>query len=72
MRSIVLATVAAFALSTPLALSAKAEDTTVIKKENGFGDKTVIKKKEPSSTTVIKKEEPRVDKKVIIDHGGGS
>lgn len=65
MRSIVLATAAALILSTQLVASAKAEDTTVIKKDNDAGE----------STTVIKKHEDRpfvavpstqTEKKVII------
>ena len=58
MRAIMLAITAAFILSVPMAAAVKAEDTTVIKKDDdGVRTKTIIKKKE----------EPRdVDKKVII------
>ena len=64
-RTLILATTAALILSAPIVTSAQAEDTTVIKKDDGLGrSKTIIKKDEPS-TTVIKKREP-ADKKVII------
>jgi hypothetical protein len=57
MRAIMLAIMAAFIISVPMAAAVKAEDTTVIKKDvDGDRSKTVIKKKE----------EPREDKKVII------
>jgi hypothetical protein len=59
MRAIMLATVAAFIMSVPMAAAVKAEDTTIIKKDSD-GDR---------SKTIIKKDEPRdrdVDKKVII------
>lgn len=61
MRKVLLATVAtAIVMSVPMASIVKAEDTTVIKKENDNGDRT---------KTVIKKDEP-TEKKVIIkkDH----
>lgn len=57
MRKLILTTLAAsFALSVPLAATVKAEDTTIIRKDDD-GDR---------SKTVIKKEEPREEKKVII------
>jgi len=58
MRAIMLAITAAFILSVPMAAAVKAEDTTIIKKnDDGVRTKTIIKKKE----------EPRdVDKKIII------
>jgi hypothetical protein len=43
MRKLILATVAAASLAVPLATTVRAEDTTVIKK-NDEGDKTIIKK----------------------------
>ena len=42
MRKLILATVAVGLLAAPLATAVRAEDTTVIKKNDG--DKTVIKK----------------------------
>jgi hypothetical protein len=62
MRKLLLATVAtAIVMSVPMASIVKAEDTTVIKKDNDDGDRT---------KTVIKKDEPSEQKKVIIkkDH----
>jgi len=57
MRKLILALSAiGFTLSVPLAAAVKAEDTTVIRKDDG----------DTSSKTVIKKEEPFANKKVII------
>ncbi len=64
MRKFVVAAIAAgfatLALSAPL----RAEDTTVIRKDDGLGDhKTIIKKHEDHTFTA-----PRSEKKVIIEH----
>jgi hypothetical protein len=62
MRKLLLASVAtAIVMSVPMASIVKADDTTIIKKENDDGDRT---------KTVIKKDEPSEQKKVIIkkDH----
>jgi len=57
MRKLILAASAlSIVMAVPLATIAKAEDTTVIKKDYPDGD----------SKTVIKKDEPSSEKKVII------
>jgi adenine/guanine phosphoribosyltransferase-like PRPP-binding protein len=59
MRTLLLAAAAALVLSVQMAPLAKAEETTVIKKETPYGD----------SKTVIKKHDgPFEEKKVIIHH----
>lgn len=58
MRAIMLATAAAILMSVPMATAVKAEDTTVIRKDND-GDRT---------KTIIKKEEPRYEEKKVIIH----
>jgi len=63
MRTLVLATAAALAMSAQLVATAKAEDTTVIKKNNDAGQTTVIKKREESKPFLA---EPSTEKKVII------
>jgi hypothetical protein len=59
MRKVLLATVAtAIVMSVPMASIVKAEDTTVIKKDNDADrTKTVIKKDEPSEKKVIIKKD---------------
>jgi hypothetical protein len=59
MRALVLAAAAAVVLSVQVASTAKAEDTTVIKKDTPYGD---------SKTVIKKKDQPFEDKKVIIHH----
>lgn len=69
MRTIIFATLATFIVSAPLAVSVKAEETTIIKKDDGVDrSKTVIKKDGDlgRSKTVIKKDGPVEEKKVII------
>ena len=44
MRKLILATVAAVIVTAPMTVAVKAEDTTIIKKDNDTGDKTVVKK----------------------------
>jgi hypothetical protein len=56
MRLLMLATAAAILLTGSMAPPVHAEDTTVIKKDDGFGP----------NKTIIKKDEPTTDKKVII------
>lgn len=59
MRILMLAAAAALVLSVQIVPSAKAEDTTVIKRDTPYGD----------SKTVIKKDYgPAEEKKVIIHH----
>ena len=58
MRKVILATVAAIiVMCVPLAATVRAEDTTVIKKENSDGDR---------STTVIKKHDEDRDRGAVI------
>lgn len=61
MRLLMLATAAAILLSGSMAPPVHAEDTTVIKKDDGLGNsKTIIKKDEPTTTdktVIIKKED---------------
>ena len=58
MRIMAFAIAAAFALSVPAAVPAKAEDTTVIKKHRDFDN-------DRANVIIKKNEEPR-DKKVFI------
>jgi hypothetical protein len=58
MRILALAIAAIFVLSVPASIPAKAEDTTVIKKNRDFDN-------DRAKVIIKKKEEPR-DKKVII------
>lgn len=58
MRILAFAIAAAFALSVPAAIPAKAEDTTVIKKHRDYDN-------DHAKVIIKKKEEPR-DKKVIM------
>jgi hypothetical protein len=60
MRKVLFATLAtAIVMIVPMASIVRAEDTTVIKKDNDYGDrtKTVIKKDEPSEKKVIIKKD---------------
>jgi len=57
MRKLILATMAAALLAAPMATAVRAEDTTVIKR-NDQGDKTIIKKRdEPALLPVPRTEE---------------
>jgi hypothetical protein len=58
MRILALVIAAIFALSVPVSIPAKAEDTTIIKKHRDFDN-------DRAKVIIKKKEEPR-DKKVII------
>jgi hypothetical protein len=61
MRKFILPLVAAAIAGAPLATIVKAEETTVIKRDDGMGDhRTVIKKHEDRMVA------PREEKKVII------
>jgi hypothetical protein len=61
MRKFILPLVAAAIVGAPLATIVKAEETTVIKRDDGMGDhRTVIKKHEDRMVA------PREEKKVII------
>ena len=58
MRLLMLATAAAILFTGSMAPPVHAEDTTIIKKSDGFGDsKTIIKKDEPTDKKVIIKKE---------------
>ena len=47
MRKLILATVIAIPVTrADMAVAVKAEDTTIIEKDNDTGDKTVVKKRE--------------------------
>ena len=62
MRKLILATVAAVIVGAPLASAVKAEDTTVIRKDEPERDKTVIKKKEDVNVLPV----PHREEKTII------
>jgi xanthine dehydrogenase iron-sulfur cluster and FAD-binding subunit A len=64
MRKLIVAATAAIIASAALAAPVKADETTVIRKDDGMGDhKTIIKKHEDRTFIA-----PREEKKVIIDH----
>lgn len=46
MRKLIFATLAAVIVTAPIASVVKAEDTTVIKKDDGDSSKTIIKKRD--------------------------
>jgi hypothetical protein len=62
MRKLILATVAAVIVGAPLASAVKAEDTTVIRKDEPDRDTTVIKKKEDVNVLPV----PHREEKTII------
>jgi hypothetical protein len=64
MRKLILVAIAAGIMSVPVAASVKAEDTTVIHKDDGYGNRKTIIKKHDDRTYVA----PREEKKVIIHH----
>ena len=66
MRTMILAAGAALILSTQIATFAKAEDTTVIRRDHPVGETTVIKKRE--GVDVLPVPHAREEKKVIIHH----
>jgi hypothetical protein len=61
---LILVALAAGIMSVPIAASVKAEDTTVIHKDDGYGSRKTIIKKHDDRTYVA----PREEKKVIIHH----
>ncbi len=64
MRKLIVAVTTAVIASAALAAPVKADETTVIRKDDGMGDhKTIIKKHEDRGFIA-----PREEKKVIIDH----
>jgi P pilus assembly chaperone PapD len=63
MRTLILVTAAAFVMSAQMAAPVKAQDTTIIKKDNDAGATTVIKKRDQDRPFVA---EPSTEKKVII------
>jgi hypothetical protein len=63
MRTLVFVTAAALVMSVQLVASAKAQDTTVIKRNDDTGRTTVIKKHEDRPFVAVPGAE---DKKVII------
>jgi hypothetical protein len=64
MRTLILATTAALVMSVQVAATARAEDTTVIKKDNDAGTTTVIKKHDEDNAVI--RAPVAEDKKVII------
>lgn len=63
MRTVILASAAALVMSVQMAAPVKAQDTTIIKKDNDAGSTTVIKKRNEAPPFVA---EPSTEKKVII------
>jgi hypothetical protein len=64
MRTTIMAIVVASIAGIPFAASVRADDTTVIRKNDGYGDhKTIIKKHDDRGYAA-----PREEKKVIIHH----
>jgi hypothetical protein len=61
MRKLILATVAAVIVTAPMSATVKAEDTTVIKKDND-GDKTVVKKRDELNVLPV----PHVEEKKTV------
>ena len=61
MRKLILATVAAVIVTAPMTVAVKAEDTTVIKKDND-GDKTVVKKRDELNVLPV----PHVEEKKTV------
>jgi hypothetical protein len=62
MRKLILVTMAAFIVTAPMAVAVKAEDTTIIKKDNDTGDKTVVKKRDELNVLPV----PHVEEKKTI------
>jgi hypothetical protein len=61
MRKLILATIAAVIVTAPMTAAVKAEDTTVIKRDND-GDKTVVKKRDELNVLPV----PHVEEKKTI------
>jgi hypothetical protein len=64
MRALMLTAAAALVMSVQIAAVAKAEDTTIIKKDNDAGTTTVIKKNDEDNAVI--RAPTAEDKKVII------
>jgi hypothetical protein len=61
MRKLILVTVAAVIVTAPMTAAVKAEDTTVIKRDND-GDKTVVKKRDELNVLPV----PHVEEKKTV------
>ena len=61
MRKLILATIAAVIVTAPMTAAVKAEDTSVIKRDND-GDKTVVKKRDELNVLPV----PHVEEKKTI------
>jgi hypothetical protein len=61
MRKLILVTVAAVIVTAPMTVAVKAEDTTVIKRDND-GEKTVVKKRDELNVLPV----PHVEEKKTI------
>ena len=64
MRTLVFVTATALVMSVQMVASAKAQDTTIIKKDNDAGQTTVIKKRREEGRPFLAA--PSTEKKVII------
>jgi Ni/Co efflux regulator RcnB len=62
MRKLILATVAAVIVTAPMTATVRAEDTTIIKKDDNTGDKTVVKKRDELNVLPV----PHVEEKKTI------
>ncbi len=62
MRKLVLTCIAATLITAPLAGIAKAEDTTIIKRDHRDGDRTVIEKRDELNILPV----PHTEEKTII------
>jgi Ni/Co efflux regulator RcnB len=62
MKKLILASVAAMIAVAPMTTAVKAEDTTIIKKDNDTGDKTVVKKRDELNVLPV----PHVEEKKTI------
>jgi hypothetical protein len=63
MRKLIFASLAVFIVAAPIASVVKAEDTTVIKKDDGDTSKTIIKKRDDVNVVPVPHTE---EKKTII------
>ena len=62
MRKLMLAAVAAVIVTAPMTAAVRAEDTTIIKKDDDTGDKTVIKKRDELNVLPV----PHVEEKKTV------
>lgn len=65
MRALIVTTAIALVMSVQIAATARAEDTTIIKKDNDAGVSTTVIKKQDDDNAVIRAPTAE-DKKVII------